>query len=62
MMLQLALQPTGYAGNGTGGATFNANFLYTGADTTLDFLDDNDGQIGASTFSHKLVFQVSNTN
>ena len=49
---------TAYADNGTGGATFNANFLYTGADTTLDFLDDNDGQIGASTFSHKLVSPV----
>tara|TARA_B100001057_G_scaffold91069_1_gene87381 strand:+ start:12516 stop:16928 length:4413 start_codon:yes stop_codon:yes gene_type:complete len=44
-----------YADDGTGGATFKAKFKYTGAEDTLEFVENNPAQIGSPTYKHFLV-------
>ena len=44
-----------YTDNGSGGATFDAVFKYTGADKTLEFVENNPSQIGSPTYKHFLV-------
>ena len=44
-----------YADNGSGGATFDAVFKYTGADKTLEFVENNPSQIGSPEYKHYLV-------
>ncbi len=44
-----------YLDDGSGGATFKAKFKYTGAEDTLEFVENNPAQVGSPTFKHYLV-------
>lgn len=43
-----------YASNGTGGATFDADYQHTGADVTYDYVENN-STVSSVTYGHKLV-------
>ena len=44
-----------YQSDGSGGATFDAVFKHTGAEQTLEFVENNPAQIGSPTYKHFLV-------
>jgi len=43
-----------YASNGTGGATFEADYQHTGADVTYDYVENN-ATVSSVTYKHQLV-------